>query len=41
MKKKLENTQRIARLERMVTEMYLKIEAFKIRLSDCEKKKTK
>ena len=37
-KNKLNQVQRIARLERLVTEMYLKVEAFKVRVEQLEKK---
>jgi hypothetical protein len=36
--KKLNQQQRIVRLEKLFTQMYLKIEAFKVRLSQCENK---
>ncbi len=35
-KNKLNQVQRIARLERLVTEMYLKVEAFKVRVEQLE-----
>jgi len=35
-KNKLNQVQRIARLERLVTEMYLKVEAFKVRIEKLE-----
>ena len=37
-KNKLNQVQRIARLERLVTEMYLKVEAFKVRVEQLENK---
>jgi hypothetical protein len=36
--KKLNQQQRIARLEKLFTQMYLKLEAFKVRLGQCENK---
>jgi hypothetical protein len=35
-KNKLNQVQRIARLERLVTEMYLKVEAVKVRIEKLE-----
>ncbi len=40
-KNKLNQVQRIARLERLVTEMYLKVEAFKVRVEQLENKDDK
>jgi|11BtaG_2_1085332.scaffolds.fasta_scaffold114353_4 hypothetical protein len=40
-KNKLNQVQRIARLERLVTEMYLKVEAFKVRVEQLENKDEK
>jgi len=40
-KNKLNQVQRIARLERLVTEMYLKVEAFKVRVEQLESKDEK
>jgi hypothetical protein len=37
-KNKLNQLQRIARLERLLTEMYLKVEAVKIRIEKIENK---
>jgi len=37
-KNKVSQVQRIARLERLFTEMYLKIQAIKVRLEQLEKK---
>jgi len=37
-KNKVTQVQRIARLERLFTEMYLKIQAIKVRLEQLEKK---
>ena len=37
-KNKVNQVQRIARLERLFTQMHLKIEAFKVRLEQCENK---
>ena len=36
--KKLNQQQRIARLEKLFTQMYLKLEAFRVRLDKCENK---
>lgn len=40
-KNKLNQVQRIARLERLLTEMYLKVEAFKLRVEQLENKDEK
>lgn len=37
-KNKVTQVQRIARLERLFTEMYLKVQAIKVRLEQLEKK---
>ena len=40
-KNKLNQVQRIARLERLVTEMYLKVEAVKVRIEKIENNEDK
>jgi len=40
-KNKVNQVQRIARLERLFTQMYLKIEAFKVRLEKIENNEDK